>query len=53
MTKVVVSRSRHIIFKPRNLKSERTAGYFLCHGKVNTGTAMSDIAKRTADGRDL
>ena len=56
MVKVVVSRSLHIIFGPRNLKSERTAGYFPCNNQVNTGTASTATpysVKRTAEVHGL
>ena len=55
MVKVVVFRSSYIIFGLRNTISERTAGYFPCNDQINTGTtgtAVSDLAKRTAGGHN-
>jgi hypothetical protein len=56
VTKVVISKPQYIIFKPRNLKSERTAEHFLSNCRIDIGTTgmtMFDIAKRTADGHGL
>jgi hypothetical protein len=56
VAKVVISKPQNIIFKPRNLKSERTAEYFLSNCRIDIGTTgmtRFDIAKRTADGHSL